>query len=139
MDATTTPLRGAACGATAAMAMTGLRAFSIHAGWIKEGPPARLVRKRARGLLRLAPRRKRGVVVELVHWVMGATFGALFGLLPERVRRRLWAGPLYGLAVWFGFELGAARPLGLTDGGWPKGRERAVFVVDHVLYGVLIR
>jgi hypothetical protein len=139
VDERATPLGGAARGAVAAMAMTGIRAFAVHAGWVKEDPPTRLVRKKARGLLRSVPRRRRGMVVQLVHWTVGAAFGALFALLPERLRRPVWAGPLYGLAMWLGFDAGVAPALGLTEGRWPRGRERAVFVVDHALYGLIIR
>jgi hypothetical protein len=33
---------------------------------------------------------------------------------------------------------GAMRPLGLTGRDWPKGRERAVFIADHALYGFVV-
>jgi hypothetical protein len=116
-------------GVVGAMAMTGVRVFAQHAGLIREDPPSRLTRKKARRV----PRTK----VELVHWGMGAAFGAAFGMLPEEIRRRPWSGPLYGLLVWVGFDVAAAPLLGL-ERNWPKGRERAVFITDHVLYGLVL-
>jgi uncharacterized membrane protein YagU involved in acid resistance len=117
-------------GVIGAMAMTGVRVFAIHAGLIREDPPSRLVRKR-RG------RRPRWVV-ELVHWAIGGLFGIGFGLLPDEIRRRRWFGPVYGLVTWIGFDAAVAPALGLTERDWPKGRERAVFVADHTLFGLVL-
>jgi hypothetical protein len=131
-------LHAAFRGVVGAMAMTGGRLFAAHADVIREDPPSRLARKHARGLLALAPRRRRRNVVELVHWTMGGLFGAGFGLLPEGLRRRAWSGPVYGLLVWLGFDAVVAPALGLTERDWPKGRERALFVVDHALFGLVL-
>jgi uncharacterized membrane protein YagU involved in acid resistance len=117
-------------GVIGAMAMTGVRVFAVHAGLIREDPPSRLVRKR-RG------RRPRWLV-EVAHWAMGGMFGIVFGLLPDAWRQRAWAGPLYGLLVWLGFDTVIAPALGLTERDWPKGRERAVFMADHILYGFVL-
>jgi hypothetical protein len=125
-------------GVIGAMAMTGVRVFAVHAGLIREDPPARLSRKRAHGLLKRVPRGRRRMVVELAHWWAGGVLGIGFGLLPESVRRRAWAGPVYGLVAWMGFDAFVAPALGLKERGWPKGRERAVFVVDHVLFGFVL-
>jgi uncharacterized membrane protein YagU involved in acid resistance len=125
-------------GAIAAMAMTGVRVFAVNAGLIREDPPSRLVRERAHGLLALVPRGRRRTVIELVHWTMGAAFGVVFGLLPDALRRRAWAGPAYGLLVWFGFEAGAAPALGLRKAEWPDATERAVFIADHLLFGFVL-
>jgi hypothetical protein len=125
-------------GVVAAMAMTGMRTFAQHLGLIREDPPARLARKQARGMLRSVPRRRRGAVVELIHWAVGAVFGAIFGLLPESLRMKAWAGPLFGLAVWLGFDTAVAPALGLKQRRWPQGRERAVFVADHLLFGLVL-
>jgi uncharacterized membrane protein YagU involved in acid resistance len=125
-------------GIVGAMAMTGVRVFASHAGLIREDPPTRLTRKRARGLLRKVPRHRRRTVIELVHWAMGAAFGVGYGLLPEGFRRRRWSGPLYGLLAWLGFDAVVAPALGLNERDWPKGRERAVFVVDHLLFGLVL-
>ena len=117
-------------GVVGAMAMTGVRVFAQHAGLIREDPPSRMTRKKSRG----ASRAK----VELVHWSMGAGFGAGYGMLPEEVRRRAWSGPLYGLIAWIGFDAVVAPALGLKKRGWPKGRERAVFIADHLLFGLVL-
>jgi len=124
-------------GIVGAMAMTGVRVLAKDAGIVEEEPPRRLARKRARGLIRTVPRKRSGVVVELVHWAMGGAFGCLFSVLPEAVRRRAWSGPVFGFGVWLLFDAMAAPLLGL-ERNWPKGRERAVFVVDHLLYGLVL-
>jgi uncharacterized membrane protein YagU involved in acid resistance len=125
-------------GIIGAMAMTGIRKLASEARIIRDDPPARMARKQAKGLLRTVPRRKRGAIVELIHWVMGAIFGLLFGLLPESIRMRPWAGPAYGFLVWLGFETTAAPALGLKRRRWPHGSERAVFIVDHLLFGLIL-
>ena len=117
-------------GVIGAMAMTGVRVFAQHAGLIREDPPSRLVRKRSGGQGRWK--------VELVHWGMGGVAGIVYALLPDRIRQRAWSGPLYGLLVWLGFDAVVAPALGLTARDWPKGRERAVFVADHLLYGFVL-
>ena len=117
-------------GVVGAMAMTGVRVFAKHAGLIREDPPSRLTRKKTHH----APRTK----VELVHWGMGAAFGATYGMLPEEIRRRPWSGPAFGLVAWMGFDAVVAPALGLTTRDWPKGRERAVFMADHVLFGLVL-
>ena len=118
-------------GVIGAMAMTGVRVFAVHAGLIREDPPSRLVRKKKKG-------RQNRWVVELVHWSMGGVFGIVYGLLPDEVRRRAWSGPVFGLLVWLGFDAVIAPALGLTERDWPKGRERAVFVADHLLFGFVL-
>jgi hypothetical protein len=125
-------------GAIGAMAMTGIRQFAAHADVIRDDPPARMARKQAKGLLRSVPRRKRGAVVELIHWIMGAAFGLAFGLLPESVRMRAWSGPAFGFLVWLGFDTIVAPGLGLKQRRWPHGAERTVFMIDHLLYGLVL-
>jgi uncharacterized membrane protein YagU involved in acid resistance len=125
-------------GIVAAMAMTGVRMFARQAGIIRDDPPARLARKQARGLLRTVPRKRRGAVVELIHWGTGAVFGLTFGLLPESIRMKAWAGPAFGFLVWLGFDTTAAPALGLKERRWPHGRERAVFILDHLLFGLVL-
>jgi uncharacterized membrane protein YagU involved in acid resistance len=125
-------------GIVGAMAMTGVRQLASQAQVIGDDPPARMARKQGKGFLRTVPRRKRGAVVELVHWVMGALFGLVFGVLPESVRMKAWAGPVYGFLVWLGFEAVVSPALGLKQRRWPHGRERAVFVVDHLLFGLVL-
>jgi uncharacterized membrane protein YagU involved in acid resistance len=125
-------------GIVGAMAMTGIRQFASQAQIIRDDPPARMARKQGKGMLRTVPRRKRGAVVELIHWAMGAVFGLLFGLLPESIRMKMWAGPVYGFLVWLGFETTVAPALGLKQRRWPHGTERAIFMVDHLLFGLIL-
>ena len=68
---------------------------------------------------------------------MGGAFGIVYGLLPE-TSDGAWSGPVYGLLVWIGFDAVVAPALGLTERDWPKGRERAVFIADHLLYGFVL-
>lgn len=125
-------------GAIAAMAMTGARAFTVSLGLVEESPPRAILRKRARGLLRLVPRRRRRAAIELVHWGYGAGGGLAFGALPEEVRRRPWAGPIYGLVLWLGFETVLAPALGLAHAKQPRIAERAALAADHALYGFVL-
>jgi uncharacterized membrane protein YagU involved in acid resistance len=125
-------------GVVGAMAMTGVRKFAAEAQVIRDDPPARMARKQAKGLLRTVPRCKRGAIVELIHWVMGAIFGLLFGVLPESIRMKAWAGPAYGFLVWLGFDTVVAPAAGLKERRWPHGRERLVFLIDHLLFGLLL-
>jgi hypothetical protein len=125
-------------GVIASMAMSGMRAFTIHAGLVRESPPRAVIRQRAKGLIRHVPRRQRRAVIELVHWSYGALGGAGFGLLPDAVRRRRWAGPAYGLAAWLGFEAGLAPALGLRQAHEARPVERMAFALDHLLYGLVL-
>lgn len=125
-------------GAIAAMAMTGMRAFTIDAGIVEESPPKAIIRQRARGLIRLVPRRRREATIELFHWSYGAAGGAVFRLLPDELRRRAWAGPAYGVVVWLGFELGIAPTLGLSQAKQLRAVERAALLTDHLLYGLVL-
>jgi len=126
-------------GAIAAMAMTGMRVLTVELGLLEETPPQGLARQRARWLLRRAPRRHRRAVIELAHWGYGAAGGVGFALLPKSVRRRRrWIGPIYGLLIWVGFELGIAPLLGLREARESRLVERAALAADHVLYGLVL-
>ena len=134
-------LRGAARGAVGAMAMTGMRVLTTELGLVEQTPPAAVSSQRARGLravLRRAPRRQRRGLVEIAHWSFGAAGGAAFGALPGAVRRRPWAGPVYGLVVWLGFELGLAPALGLNQAKRVRLVDRVALAADHVLYGLVL-
>jgi hypothetical protein len=125
-------------GTIAAMAMTGMRALTVNAGIVEETPPRAIFRQKARGLIRRVPRQQRRAAVELVHWSYGAGGGVVFGLLPDGIRRRAWAGPAYGFVVWLGFELGIAPALGLSQAKRTRPLERAAFAADHLLYGLVL-
>lgn len=123
------------------MAMTGMRVVTTELGLVEQTPPDAVSRQRARGVravLRRAPRRQRRGLVEIAHWAFGAAGGAAFGALPDTLRRRAWAGPVYGLVVWLGFELGIAPVLGLSQAKHPRPVDRLALAADHLLYGVLL-
>jgi hypothetical protein len=134
-------LSGAACGAVGAMAMTGMRVLTTELGLVEQTPPQAVSRQRARGLrslLRRAPRKQRRGFVEAAHWAFGASGGAAFGALPRSVRGHPWAGPLYGLVVWLGFELGLAPVLGLSQAKRARPVDRLALAGDHLLYGLVL-
>jgi uncharacterized membrane protein YagU involved in acid resistance len=112
--------------------------LTIACGVVPQTPPQAIVKQRARGLIRRVARRRRRATVELAHWGYGVVGGAVFALLPEPVRRFPWAGPVYGLAVWLGFELGVAPALGLSQARSRRLVERAALAVDHLLYGLVL-
>jgi hypothetical protein len=134
-------LRGAGRGAVGAMAMTGMRVLTTELGLVEQTPPAAVSGQRARGLralLRRAPRRQRRGLVEVAHWAFGAAGGAAFGALPDAARRRAWAGPVYGLVVWLGFEAGIAPALGLSQAKRVRLVDRLGLAADHLLYGLVL-
>lgn len=131
-------VHAAARGAIAAMAMTGMRAFTVSAGIVEQPPPQAIFRQRAKGLLRRVPRRRRRALIELAHWAYGAGGGAAFGALPDPIRHRPWAGPVYGLAIWASFEAGIAPVLGLRQARERRLLERAALAADHLLYGLVL-
>jgi hypothetical protein len=125
-------------GAVAAMAMTGMRAFTVNVGVVEQTPPQAILKQKARGVMLLVPRKKRRAVIELFHWAYGAGGGAAFAVLPDEVRRRRWAGPIYGLAIWLSFELGIAPVLGLSQAKELRPMDRAGLAADHLLYGLVL-
>ncbi len=131
-------LHAAARGTVGAMAMTGMRMLTVSLGIVEQAPPQAIFKQKARGLMAIAPRKKRRAVMELAHWSYGAAGGAVFGLLPDEVRRRPYAGPIYGLAIWLGFEAGIAPMLGLSQAKKPRPVDRLGLAADHVLYGLVL-
>ena len=126
-------------GAIAAMAMTGMRVFTVDVGLVEQTPPQAIAKQKARGLLRRVPRKRRRAAVELAHWSYGGFGGAAFALLPEALRRRPWMGAAYGLGVWVGFEAGIAPLLGLRQAkGSDAAPERIALALDHLLYGIVL-
>ncbi len=131
-------LHAAGRGAVGAMAMTGMRMLTVSLGIVDQTPPQAIFKQKARGLMAIAPRKKRRAAMELAHWTYGAAGGAAFGLLPEEVRRRPYAGPAYGLAIWLGFELCLAPMLGLSQAKKPRPVDRLGLAADHLLYGLVL-
>ncbi len=131
-------MRTTARGVIAAMAMTGLRRVTTTADLVKETPPEAIIGQRAPALLQQVPKERRPVLLELMHWGYGGVGGAMFGMLPESIRRHRWAGPAYGVLLWAGFEAGIAPLLGLEQAKERRPVERAMFLADHVLYGMIV-
>ncbi len=129
---------GAMRGVIAAMAMTGLRAFTISAGWVDEPPPRAILRQKSKGMFRVAPKKQRRMVQELMHWGYGATGGAAFAALPDRIKRRAWFGPIYGLGLWASFEFVQAPIMGLDQAKSVRLLERPALIADHLLYGLVL-
>jgi len=130
--------RGALHGTIAAMAMTGMRAFTVSAGLVEEPPPRALLRQKSKGLFRIMPRKFRRAGQELFHWGFGAGGGAVFAVLPEQVRRQAWSGPVFGLGIWLAFEAGVAPVLGLSQSKEPRPVDRISLAADHLLYGLVL-
>ncbi len=128
--------RSAARGAIAAMAMSGLRRLTGSLGMLPATPPESVLERTAPAAFHRVPVRLRPAAVELVHWTYGAVGGAAFGLLPRGLRRRPWAGPVYGVLAWTAFEAGLAPALGLHRGHGAAAR--LALLADHVLYGVVV-
>lgn len=115
-------------GAIASMAMTGMRVVTVSLGLVDQPPPQQLAGE-SRG-----PRR---AAVECAHWTFGAAAAAGFGALPASWRRRPWSGPLYGLAIWTGFEA-TAPLLGLPHAETGGLTQRLAIAADHALYGFIL-
>jgi hypothetical protein len=131
--------RGAIGGAIAAMTMTGMRTVTVNAGIVREAPPQAIFRQRIHGFGGTSrKKRRKRVIEELAHWSYGAGGGAVFAVLPEAVREKRWAGPVYGLLVWIGFEAGVAPLLGLAQAREPRPIDRAALAADHLLYGFVL-
>ena len=130
--------RGAARGAIAAMAMTGMRSLTTRIGLVRRTPPYEIAEHGVPRILATVPRARRDEAIELAHWAYGAGAGAAFGALPPALRARTWAGPAYGIAIWAFFEVVVARALRL-----PRTRERRLgdrvgTAADHLLYGAVL-
>ena len=120
------------------MAMTGMRQMTTGLGLVQRTPPERILREGVPSLLARVPVEHRDEAIELAHWGYGAAAGAAFGLLPQAIRRNVWAGPAYGLAIWALFEGAVAPLLGLNRAPDRTATERACIAVDHLLYGLVV-
>ncbi len=143
-------VQAAARGAVGAMAMTGMRTLTENLGLVGETPPEAVFRQRLSLILALTPKgRRKGLkgvvmpgrrraVMAGAHIAFGVGAGASFGLLPPSVRRSALAGPIFGLVVWLGYELGLAPALGIEHAGKRKPLEHVAFAADHLLYGLVL-
>ena len=125
-------------GAIGALTMSGFRMFTVDLGLLKETPPEAIAKQRARGILRMVARRRRRAAIRAMHVGYGAFGGAVFAVLPDGMRRAAWAGPMYGLVLWLGFELGIAPVLGLSQAKRLRPVEQATLATDHLLYGLVL-
>jgi hypothetical protein len=132
-------LHGALRGAIGAMAMTGMRTFSADLGFVRETPPQSIAKKRRpSGLLSYVPKSRRRAAVEVFHWSVGVVGGAIFGALPDPLRRAPWFGPVYGVGILLSYDFGIAPLLGLKQATRPKATEQAALIADHLLYGFIL-
>jgi hypothetical protein len=115
-----------------------MRALTVSLGLVEEPPPRAILRQKARGLMRLVPRRRRRAAQEIAHWAYGAAGGALLAALPDAARLRPWAGPVFGLVLWGGYEAGIAPALGLKQAEKVRLKERVALAADHLLYGAVL-
>ena len=115
-------------GAIASMAMTGMRVVTVSLGLVEQAPPQQIAGEQS-GLRRAA--------VEVAHWGFGAAAGAMFGALPDAWRNRAWTGPVFGLAIWTGFEA-TAPLLGLPHADSGNVTQRLAIAADHALYGFIL-
>ncbi|MBE1485402.1 hypothetical protein [Plantactinospora soyae] len=129
--------RGGARGGVAAMAMSGFRQVTTAFDLVQRTPPEAVLLQTAPNLFRRVPVGRRQALVELLHWSYGAAGGVLFGLLPRRVRRQGWIGPVYGFAFWAVFEAGVSPVLGI-DQRRHGIREQLALLADHLLYGTVV-
>ncbi|MDQ2967327.1 MAG: hypothetical protein M3R37_03295 [Actinomycetota bacterium] len=129
-------LRSAARGVLGAMAMTGIRRVTTDLGLVQQPPPERIAEDIPGFFTRVFPKRHE-TAIELFHWSVGAVGGMGFAVFPATLRRRPWAGPMYGLAILGVFEAAIAPGLGIGA----KERtlsERVALAADHVLYGLVL-
>jgi hypothetical protein len=126
-------------GAIGAMAMTGMRTFTADLGLVRETPPQSIAKKRRpSGVLSYVPKSRRRAFVEVMHWSVGVTGGAIFGAFPDQLRRTVWFGPVYGLGILFSYDFGIAPLLGLKQATRPKPEEQAALIADHLVYGLVL-
>lgn len=126
-------------GVVGALAMSGLRALARDAGLVERTPPEAIAEDEdAEGLMARVPRDQRATAVRLFHCAVGAAGGVGFGMFPDGVRRRGWAGPGWGVILWLGYELGAAPLIGTAHAQRGRPVERFSIVADHLLYGYVI-
>ncbi len=123
--------RGAARGIAGAAAMNVVRAVTARVGIVDRTPPEALAERAASG-------RPSPIAVQAVHLASGAAFGAVYVVLPVRIRRLPFTGPVYGLAVWAGFEALIAPAVGTPHARSRPVLARLALAGDHALYGAIL-
>ncbi|MEA2422861.1 MAG: hypothetical protein QOF55_1960 [Thermoleophilaceae bacterium] len=119
--------------------MTGMRTFTADLGFVRETPPQSIAKKRRpTGVLSYVPKSRRRAFVEVMHWSVGVTGGAIFGAFPDELRRTAWFGPVYGLGILLSYDFGIAPLLGLKQSRRPKPAEQAALIADHLVYGLIL-
>lgn len=131
-------LRGAARGAVAAMAMSGMRQVAVGLEMVERTPPEAILKEGVPAVLRRVPEHRRTAFIEFAHWGYGAAAGAAFGLLPGRLRASRLTGPVYGVLAWGLFELALAPALDLAHAHRARPQERVALLVDHVFFGLIV-
>ncbi|MDQ6819804.1 MAG: DUF1440 domain-containing protein [Actinomycetota bacterium] len=126
-------------GVVAAMSMTAMRAVTGGLDIVDQTPPQAMIRQLIPGLIKKVPRGRRDAIIELAHWAYGGLGGAGYGMLPDKIRDKPWAGPVYGLLIWLGFELGIAPLMGMRQAlNTGRTQERVALAADHALYGLVL-
>ncbi len=130
---------GAMRGVVGAMSMTGYRTLAAELGLLGQGtPPERIADEAIPKVMAAVPASMRPGVVDLLHVSYGALGGAVYAAIPPRWRRHWVSGPLFGMALWIGYNAGIVPLLHLHPDHPRRPHEVAVLAGDHLLYGVVI-
>jgi hypothetical protein len=127
---------GAAAGALAAMAMTGVRQATTGLGLVRRTPPEAAAQTAMPELLRGLDSGQRQAVIEFAHWAYGAGGGAVYALLPETIRRNTLVGLGYGAGTWVVYDRLVAPLVGQKrEGG---AAQDLSLLADHLMYGAIL-
>ena len=130
---------GALRGVVGAMSMTGYRTLAAEFGLLDQGtPPERMADEAIPKLMAAVPEPVRPAVVDLLHLGYGALGGAVYTAVPQRWRRHWASGPVYGMALWLGYNAGIVPLLRLHPDRRRRPHEVAMLAADHLLYGLVI-
>jgi len=131
--------RGAASGALATAAMSGVMLAGQKTGLMPGQPPKHIVRALLPGHKRRPKAGERPLAV-LAHLGFGATAGAVFGLLTRRVQARLRLGVAYGLLIWAGSYQGWLPALNILPPASrdPRPGRPLVMAAAHAVYGAAL-
>jgi uncharacterized membrane protein YagU involved in acid resistance len=128
-------------GAAGTAAMSVGMVLSQLAGARKRPPPVEMEHEleRRAGVAEETSATVKLTLASGLHLAIGVGFGALYGMLRARLPlNALWAGPLYGLAVYVVSLAGFGPAFGLTTGPW---QERTTTVTRrialHLVYGLV--